>query len=119
MKLRLLDKTLVIFCIAILILFNFYAVNFSTSSDTVRASGKQPYNSFKQFNWGGIGEQTNDKYGWNLTYIENFNGDEYPDLVIGAPMYDQNPQTNDGAVFIFYGSMDNSFNNIKLIKSFF
>jgi hypothetical protein len=89
--------------ISILILLNLIGVNFSISMDLVRSNDNQPYNSFKQHIWGGIGPEEDAGFGWNSTFIENLNGDQYPDLVIGAPFHDSGSGTDVGAVYIFYG----------------
>jgi hypothetical protein len=110
---RFLDKAVVILILFLLLLMNFLGMSFSDLHGVTRSSEIQPNNSFKKYIWGGVSDQKDAGYGWNLTYIENFNGDEYIDLMIGAPMYDFAPQTDDGAVFIFYGSMNNNFKNIN------
>ena len=113
MKVKLPYKSSAIFLTMILILVNFYVVNFGTLSGTPREPRVQPYLSFKQFNWGGIGERAEDKYGWNFTYIENLNGDAFPDLVIGTPWYGSPSFDDRGAIFIFYGSASSAFNNLN------
>ena len=102
MKLMFVSKIWTIFIILILILINIYGINFGTSKGSLRLNDNPPDSALKQYIWGGIGEDTDAKYGWNLTYIDDLNGDVYPDLVIGSPWYDGS-STDMGAVYIFYG----------------
>ncbi|MFW6038050.1 MAG: hypothetical protein ACOC89_00745 [Candidatus Saliniplasma sp.] len=49
------------------------------------------------------GDGTADEgFGWNVSYIGDFNGDGYDDLIVGAP-YNSNGGENAGAAYIFYG----------------
>ncbi len=113
LKLKQVGKISAINLVMILLLMNLFGVDFCTSSSPVRVDGIQPYNSFKDYIWGGLGEQTNLKYGWNLTYIENLNGDAYPDLVIGTPWYDSGPVNDIGKIYIFYGKPNIGFDDIN------
>jgi hypothetical protein len=97
----------------------FYGLNYSSSnvSNLQRADRNQPVNSFKQYIWGGLGEQEYSKFGWNLTYIANFNGDIYPDLIIGTPWYDTTFDLDVGMVYIFYGIESTGFSNINFTNA--
>jgi hypothetical protein len=110
---RLLGKTFVFFIVFLLFFMNFFGMYFSDSQDIIRSGNNQPDNSFKKYLWGGVCDQQNAGYGWNITYINNFNGDAYPDLVIGAPKYNKDSLMDCGGVFIFYGSANYGFNNIN------
>ena len=89
-----------VFFVLIIILINFNSLNFATSSNSARLGGNQPYNSFDNYIWGGIGEEKNEMYGWNITYIENLNGDEYIDLVVGSPWHGTGVENNKGAEYV-------------------
>lgn len=47
--------------------------------------------------------QNNANFGYSVSTAGDVNGDGYSDVIIGAPNYD-NPQTNEGAAFIYHGS---------------
>lgn len=47
--------------------------------------------------------------GWSVSGIGDVNGDGYTDVAIGAPQFD-NGQTNEGRVFIYYGSSSGILN---------
>ncbi|WP_455392015.1 integrin alpha, partial [[Eubacterium] cellulosolvens] len=113
MNLKLLGKCCAILVVIVLILVNFFGVNFGSPEVSPRLTRGQPYNSFRQYIWGGAGEQQDALFGWNLTYIKNLNGDNYPDLVIGAPSYDGATFNDIGIVYIFYGSANTGFTNIN------
>jgi hypothetical protein len=51
------------------------------------------------------GSQSDDRFGWNVSYAHDVNGDGYSDVIIGAPYNDsKDGSLNDaGAVYIFYG----------------
>ncbi len=113
MKFDVRAKISAILLVLALILINFYGVNFGTTPAGARASGTQPYNSFKQYIWGGLGNSKDDMLGWNITIIENLNGDAYPDLVVCTPWYDSSTNIDVGVVYIFYGSANTGFNDIN------
>ena len=92
-----------------LFLINISSLNFGDIQIISRATGKQPYNSFACYGWGGLGDQQDGKYGWNITLINNLNGDAYPDLVISTPWYDSSTFDDVGSVYIFYGSSGSGF----------
>ncbi len=48
-------------------------------------------------------DQASADYGYSLASIGDVNNDGYDDLAVGAPLYD-NGQTNEGRVFVYYGS---------------
>ncbi len=54
-------------------------------------------------NWTAEGGQDGAKFGGFAGTAGDVNGDGYDDLVVGAPRYD-NGQTDEGRVFVFYGS---------------
>jgi hypothetical protein len=115
LKIRGQDNIPVILLAMILILTMFYGMNYSTSFNlpSLRGERNQPDQSFKQYIWGGLGGQVYCRYGWNSTYIANFNGDNNPDLIIGAPGYDSSSFSDVGMVYIFYGTDNPVFNNIN------
>jgi hypothetical protein len=51
------------------------------------------------------GVHSDDRFGWNVSYAHDVNGDGYNDIIIGAPYNDSaDGSLNDaGAVYIFYG----------------
>jgi len=99
-----------------LILVNLYGVNFGTSSGSPRLAGVQPYNSFKEYIWGGVGDQEELMYGWNMTYMK-LNNDAYLDLIIGSPWYDIGSSTDVGVVYIFYGTSGSGFSDINISQA--
>ena len=96
---------------------NFYSVNFGTSQGASRVGGNQPDNSFREYIWGGLGEQAGAMYGWNLTYIQNLNGDSYPDLVVGTPWFDSASLVDAGVVYVFYGTAGSGLNDINVSQA--
>ncbi|WP_455393187.1 hypothetical protein [[Eubacterium] cellulosolvens] len=110
---KLVEKSLVVLIVFLILFMNFFGLSFSDSQTLLRSQNNQPDNSFKKYLWGGICDQQNAGYGWNITYINNFNGDSYPELVVSAPYYDKDLLVDCGAVFIFYGSANKGFNNIN------
>ena len=113
MSLKLLGKISAAIFVVMLILMNFYGLNFGITPEAARAGDKQPYNSFKQYICGGVGEGEDSNYGWNITYIENLNGDNYPDLVVGTPWYDGTFSTDVGKIYIFFGSPNSGLSDIN------
>lgn len=100
--------------IVVLSLFgvSFLGVELCHTYTTALASGNKLDNSFIPFSQPGISAQENEKYGWNMSYIEDLNGDNYIDLVVGAPWYDLGLASDTGAVYIFYGSTGSSFSDL-------
>ncbi len=82
-----------------------------------RTNGNQRADTFRQYNWGGVGDQENEMFGWNMTIIDDFNGDTYTDLVISTPWHDSSADSDVGMVCIFFGSPSNSFNDINYSKA--
>ena len=117
MKFNVLVKLSATFFVLALLSMNFYGINFGTAPEAARAGGKQPYNSFKQYIWGGVGEDEDSNYGWNISYIENLNGDAYPDLVVGAPGHDSTYFEDVGAAYIFYGKANSGFDDLNYSKA--
>ncbi|HQO21285.1 MAG TPA: FG-GAP-like repeat-containing protein [Acidobacteriota bacterium] len=54
--------------------------------------------------WSGEGNQASALFGYSADSAGDVNGDGYGDVVVGAPAYD-NGQTNEGAAFVYYGSV--------------
>ncbi len=54
--------------------------------------------------WSGEGNQASALFGYSADSAGDVNGDVYGDVVVGAPAYD-NGQTNEGAAFVYYGSV--------------
>jgi preprotein translocase subunit YajC len=101
-----------IFIVLILTATSLFGINSVFWMDSAYAE-YQPYNSFDKYDWGGVSGKENDRYGWNMTYINSINNDNYVDLVIGAPWYDGGDIKDTGAVFIFYGKAETSFQNLN------
>ena len=53
--------------------------------------------------WRVESNQTEASLGWAVASAGNVNGDDYDDVIIGAPWYD-NGQTSEGAVLVYHGS---------------
>jgi hypothetical protein len=55
-----------------------------------------------------LGESTGDKFGYSVHHAGDVNGDGVPDVIVGAPYYDDGATTDAGAVYVFEGgvSMD-------------
>lgn len=117
MKTNSLLKVTTMFCVMILIAMSFYSINFGSIMGTASSSNIQPDNTFEPMIFGGEGEQENDMYGWNLTYIDNLNGDDFVDLVVGTPWFDTTVMANVGAVYIFYGQTQPVFDNLSHSKA--
>ncbi len=54
-------------------------------------------------NWTARGGQLNAQFGISVASAGDVNGDGYSDAIVGAYLYD-NPTTDEGAVFVYYGS---------------
>ena len=113
MKSKSRGKILIILIVFLLLGMNFIGINTGSENRTPRLN-KQPYNSFKEYIWGGIGKEENSRFGWNLTYIENLNNDAYTDLVVGVPWEDSGTENDVGAVYVFYGSAESGFDSINI-----
>ncbi len=55
--------------------------------------------------WSAQINQANANFGWSVATAGDVNGDGYSDVIIGAPLYDDG-QTDEGAVFVYHGSMN-------------
>ncbi|MBN2005581.1 MAG: FG-GAP repeat protein, partial [Anaerolineae bacterium] len=53
--------------------------------------------------WTAEGNQTNAWFGSSVGTAGDVNGDDYSDVIVGAPDYD-NGQTNEGKAFVYHGS---------------
>jgi uncharacterized repeat protein (TIGR01451 family) len=54
-------------------------------------------------NWTAESDQSNARFGGWVSTVGDVNGDGYADVIVGAEWYD-NGQTDEGAVFVYYGS---------------
>ncbi|MDQ3021666.1 MAG: FG-GAP-like repeat-containing protein [Bacteroidota bacterium] len=54
-------------------------------------------------NWAIQSDQLSSGFGRVVANAGDVNGDGFDDVIIGAPFYD-NPQTNEGKVYVYYGS---------------
>lgn len=54
-------------------------------------------------NWTAEANQNDAQFGWSLAQAGDVNRDNFPDVIVGAPKYD-NGQTDEGAVFVYHGS---------------
>lgn len=90
----------------ILIILIFFIFIFSSfngiGSDLNNGSRIQPINALDDLE-SGLGVESNDYFGWNVSYAGNLNGDIYDDIIVGAPCNDSNGK-NSGAVYVFYGN---------------
>ncbi|MBS1516868.1 MAG: FG-GAP repeat protein [Bacteroidetes bacterium] len=55
-------------------------------------------------NWTAEINQASANFGWSVATAGDVNGDGYSDVIVGAPNYD-NGQTDEGGVFVYYGSI--------------
>jgi hypothetical protein len=53
--------------------------------------------------WTGESDQNSGRFGFSLSTAGDVNGDGYADILVGAVLYN-NGQSNEGAVFLWYGS---------------
>jgi hypothetical protein len=113
MNLSLKSRLLAVIIVICLISINFVGLNYGSPDRGARLKN-QPYNSFKEYLWGGVGEGDESKFGWNITYIENLNNDQYPDLVVSAPLLEVGTEADVGAVYIFYGTSNVGFSNLNI-----
>jgi len=54
-------------------------------------------------NWTGESNQESAFFGWSVSTAGDVNGDGYSDVIVGAYYYD-NPETNEGRAYVYYGS---------------
>ena len=54
-------------------------------------------------NWTAESNQVSAQFGWSVRMAGDVNGDGYGDVIVGAYAYD-NPDSNEGAAFVWYGS---------------
>jgi hypothetical protein len=52
--------------------------------------------------WTAYGQQADSSFGASVSTAGRVNGDDYADIIVGAPLFDQ-VRANDGAVFVYYG----------------
>ncbi len=55
-------------------------------------------------NWTADGNQAGAYFGWCVSFAGDVNGDGYGDIIIGAPNYTNGGLTNEGRVYVYYGS---------------
>ncbi len=53
--------------------------------------------------WAVYGQQADSSFGASVGTAGHVNDDDYADIIIGAPLFDQS-QADDGAVFVYYGA---------------
>jgi hypothetical protein len=94
-------------------MLNIFSLNLLLIPPTADAANIQPNNAFIDDHKGGYSEQHNERYGQNLTYIDDFNNDNLVDLVIGSPWYDSSTVTDIGAVFVYYGKSGDLFEDLN------
>ncbi|MCG2827129.1 MAG: integrin alpha, partial [Thermoplasmatales archaeon] len=78
----------------------------SDNSFTIRSS--TPFRELVS----GNGNATGDRFGWNVSYAGDLNGDGYDDIAVGAPYVTYNSVTGCGAVYIFFGYSNISLGNL-------
>ena len=63
----------------------------------------------------GVGNRSNDRFGWNVSYCGNINNDGYDDIIIGSPYNDSldGSKVDAGAAYVFYGYPTLELNNIN------
>lgn len=49
-------------------------------------------------------DQANAWFGWSVASAGDVNGDGYSDVIIGAPTFDDSPNTDEGRAFVYHGS---------------
>ena len=67
------------------------------------ATGLGPSGTAANADWSAVGGQALAYLGWGGDGVGDLNGDGYDDLAVGAYGYDSG-ETNEGAVFVWYGS---------------
>jgi len=67
------------------------------------ATGLGPSGTADNTDWSAVGGQASAYFGWGGDGVGDLNGDGYDDLAVGAYGYDSG-ETNEGAVFVWYGS---------------
>jgi hypothetical protein len=67
------------------------------------ATGLGPSGTVANADWSAFGGQASAYFGWAGDGVGDLNGDGYDDLAVGAYGYDSG-ETNEGAVFVWYGS---------------
>ncbi len=53
--------------------------------------------------WSFEGTQTNEYLGYSANYAGDLNGDDYEDVVVGAPGFDETGFDDTGRAWVFYG----------------
>ena len=69
------------------------------------AAGLGPNGDLTNYGWMARGNKTLTRLGWSVGTAGDVNGDGYADVIVGARDYD-NGQTDEGGVFVWYGSAD-------------
>ncbi len=60
----------------------------------------------------GTGENSNDCFGWNVSYVGDLNEDGFSDILVGAPFNDTG-NSNAGAAFLFFGYKSIDLRNLN------
>jgi hypothetical protein len=92
------NRLLSVFLIVLLILVPYLGV----CTDNNFINRDQRANTLEELEVGS-GVQAYDLFGWNLTSVGNINGDQFDDIIVGAPGNDSIGEDS-GIVYVFYGS---------------
>jgi hypothetical protein len=102
-----------IFVIVALMGVSLFSMYQSTMWVSASSNENEHFDTFDTLSWDGTGSQENERYGWNMTYMKDLNGDQYVDLIIGAPWFNDGASHDIGAIYIFYGKAEHTFNNLN------
>lgn len=91
---------------------------YTNSGDTVGAAyiyfGGSPMDDYWDVKL--VGEQAGDRFGFSVSRAGNVNHDDYADVIVGAPYYNDGSKAQVGAAYIFLGgnSMDSVY-DVKMV----